>query len=383
MDLSQKCKKTRDFPLHCVLRNRSVDLHVLSTVYTTFAFPFCSVNSIMQTPLHLVLSNRCHESVIDFLVDKSTKRTEFLSVYINQNHNQKVPLLLAHENNYSVNIISKIVYEMEKGIGYWVDCFVPCEKACKAKSSARMDCSNISANMQHVNARIKVSDGIMTPWCGAMVWVIDVKQSQIIVAQNRVFLESDFLQTIRKTHVETSHDSKNYEEAYARWQAKCTQLPTMLITKTHQNMEVTPRTYSDKLIADAEQMAQLMISEEVFEQARIKSKKNQPKLKLTEKSKTTHEKNKVTIIQKNKNNISFTSSPPWVCEQNQQAKTHITTAKKDEHEKINVYERVICMSSEMFFAVTPCFHMCLCKECSQTLMKTQQEIILDLPFGFQ
>jgi len=50
-------------------------------------------------------------------------------------------------------------------------------------------------------------------------------------------------------------------------------MPTMLITKTLRNMDVTPRTYSDKLIADAEQMAQLMISEEVFEQARIKSKK--------------------------------------------------------------------------------------------------------------
>mmetsp|Transcript_93784 Transcript_93784/g.136959 ORF Transcript_93784/g.136959 Transcript_93784/m.136959 type:complete len:132 (-) Transcript_93784:85-480(-) len=62
-------------------------------------------------------------------------------------------------------------------------------------------------------------------------------------------------------------------ELNARWQAKCTQMPTMLITKTLRNMDVTPRTYSDKLIADAEQMAQLMISEEVFEQARIKSKK--------------------------------------------------------------------------------------------------------------
>ena len=30
-----------------------------------------------------------------------------------------------------------------------------------------------------------------------------------------------------------------------------------------------------------------------------------------------------------------------------------------------------CFSHFFFLAVTPCFHMCLCKECSQTLMKTQ------------
>jgi hypothetical protein len=260
---------------------------------------------------------------------------------------------------------------MEKGIGYWVDCFVACEKERRAKSWASIDCSKISANMQNVNARNKVSNGIMTPWCGAMVWVIDVKQSEIIVAQNRVFLESDFLKIILKTHMEISHDSKNYEEAYARWRAKCAQMPMIMTRKNRQNVSAGAPIYSDKFLASAEQMAQHMISEEISEQARIKSKQDQQKLKLTKKSTTTHGKNKVNIVQKNKTNTLIVSPQPLVREKQEPTRTYITTASRDELSKKNVYECVICMSSEMFFAVTPCFHMCLCKECSQTLMKTQ------------
>ena len=119
-----------------------------------------------------------------FLIDKSKEREEFSSVYINLDKNQKIPLMLALENKYSTDVITNIIEVMERGINNWVDCFVEFEKGRKTKSINKIDCSKISANMQFVKSGKRIVQGIKTSWCDDFVWVIEITDSEKIVAKN-------------------------------------------------------------------------------------------------------------------------------------------------------------------------------------------------------
>jgi len=185
MGPSHKNRKTMEFPFQYqyAVHNPNVALEMVVTLYQKLSFVICSINVELQTSIHIALSNRCSNDVVMFLIDKSKEREEF-SVYINLDKNQKIPLMLALENKYSTDVITNIIEVMERGINNWVDCFVEFEKGRKTKSINKIHCSKISANMQFVKSGKRIVQGIKTSWCDDFVWVIEITDSEKIVAQN-------------------------------------------------------------------------------------------------------------------------------------------------------------------------------------------------------
>lgn len=91
------------------------------------------------------------------------------------------------------------------------------------------------------------------------------------------FLISKFVQGIKNSHAETSHDLGKYEEIYWRFKEKCRHMPKM---QTHKNKLHQTRNTSKSLVQiemeeKSEKMANLLMMEDLAEEILLFEKHSQ------------------------------------------------------------------------------------------------------------